>query len=263
MSQLVLTWVSNCNQNNFPEYKVFFKSLRATGYSDEIVILTNSLDPEYREEFKKFDCVIQDVDPQIQVYYILRDRHLAFWNFLNTNKHLYKKIIIADARDIVFQKNPFDVQIVQNITLASEGFLHRDSAFNCVDQLHAQRVVRDFDHKYADWPVINGGFIYGTNEAIKNFCFLIWSNSVKTAAGVTDQAVINYLYNAYLRHDDDYYVADPHKSSLILTGEAVKENLIQVYQKYHQICMNNDEIYYVFHQWDRTIFAKEILQKYS
>lgn len=270
MSDLCLTWVSNCNDSNFNEYLVFFKSLREkqSRFIGDTVVLTNSLEDHYRQQLRSLGCLIYDVNqfqPPPKIDWVVRDRFFAFWQYLSQREYEY--VLISDARDVLIQESPFVFMRGRlwrhSVALTSEGFPHRVSPFNMVDQLDTQRNVRDFDQKYMDWPVVNAGVMIGRSEALRNLCFLIWTNTVRSMAG-TDQAALNYLYS-YLRMDKAYFLADPHHCPLAVTGEALRHRLLNIEPIHHedQICMPDGRPYFIFHQWDRTEFRDQILQRYS
>lgn len=259
---LYLTWASNCNEANFPEYLVYFKSLKKFKNTADAVCLTNALEDRYRGELKQFCHVVQS---ETKIEWIVRDRFLAFWEYLCKHPE-YNYVVLTDSRDVVFQGDPLrymrGVSHRYQLALTSEGFSHRQSEFNLIDQFEHQRSVRGFDHNYFDWPVVNGGVILGTLAAVKNFCLMVWSNTVRSVSG-TDQAAINYLYQ-YLKRDSECFLADPHTSVLSITGEAVKHQLLQfspVYQN-NSLCTTQGDPYLIFHQWDRTEFKESILRQY-
>src|SRR5690606_28021263 len=78
MSDLCLTWVSNCNDSNFNEYLVFFKSLqeKQSRFIGDTVVLTNSLEDHYRQQLRSLGCLIYDVNqfqPPPKIDWVVRD----------------------------------------------------------------------------------------------------------------------------------------------------------------------------------------------
>lgn len=106
-------------------------------------------------------------------------------------------------------------------------------------------------------PVLNGGVIYGKPDIVAHFCLLVWSNGLKSDC--SDQAVINYVANFVEPH-----ISSPVTESFCITGEGVKEGFVQIKEQ-DAVFYNpqtNDK-YKIFHQWDRTVYADKIRQKYG
>lgn len=232
---MVLTWCSNIKGKE-AYYNNFFNTLR-NYYSEDIVVLTNEDDLPLENKFVT----------NVKINNILSDRHFAFWDFLKNRN--YENVLIADSRDIIFQNNPF-YYLNHKMMLTEEGFLHKDSAFNCEEQFFVKTTVGLINSDFLNQPVINGGVLIGELEYVKNFCFLVWSNCLRYP-GVTDQAVINHLMS-YLKTDKNYHISSPHLENFCLTGETVKRNFV----KYKNIdgfaCNNLNQKYCIFHQYDRV-----------
>jgi hypothetical protein len=268
MDDVCLTWISKCTPDIVHNYLVYVRSLQACNFSGHIVILTDDMSESIKILFKAAGCLIEDIrswDKSIRIDYLLRDRHLAFWQYLNRQQYDY--VLITDSRDVCFQVNPMPYLRRcfwnKSLILSSEGFMHRESPFNMIDQIEAQRNVRDFDHKYVDWPVVNGGVIVGRAEFVKNFCFLVWTNCVRAKGSCTDQGIINYLFN-YLQHDSGFHLVDPNNDPLVVTGEGIKCELVPVTYKDDLVCMPDGRPFYIFHQWDRVEgMGQSILNRHS
>ena len=172
-------------------------------------------------------------------------------------------MILSDSKDVYFQKNPLEA-IHQDpfLFLFSEGFQHRQSEWNINDQIKAQVRLRDFSKNCLDWPVVNSGFIIGTFQEVKQLAFLIWSCTLMNGGNCTDQAILNYLVQ-YLKDDPVYKIHEPTNNLLVATGEAVSQKLMQpdpYFQEGKLYCSLVNKPYFVFHQWDRTIYKNDILR---
>lgn len=175
------------------------------------------------------------------------------------NKSSYEYCVITDSKDVVFQSDPLPVP--SKVVLVDEGMMHSQSGWNMIDQFEAQANVREFRTDYSKQPVLNGGVVLGTTEGVKNYLFLLWSNTLRAIGRCTDQGVLNYLY-ADLQHDSDYLVVDPNSSSVCLTGEAVKEGFVTPIFKNGIFFHKSGEAYAIVHQWERTIHKAEVLAHY-
>lgn len=258
MSDIYLTWASNINENNFPEYAVYFSSVCKHSNYGKKICLTDSLEEKYNSYFSSLGWEIVSSGAEN----ILRDRHFAYWQYLCSCSP-YDYVMISDSRDVLLQGNAIKEArfYQQNVILTSEGFPHRDSPFNMMDQLIAQQGVPE--RPFADWPVVNGGVILGLCGAVRNFCYMVWSAAIRARMTGTDQGIINYLYN-HLREDKNYFLADPKCCNLCITGEGVKHKLIPFSPEWcdGKICLG-EQPYFIFHQWERTEFREAVLQEYS
>jgi hypothetical protein len=268
---LHLTWISDVKPWDYPSYLACFKSLKQHS-GCQSVVLTDDPALSKKDTWHLFSDAgttptrISSLwhDPP-KIENILRDRWLAFWRYIEPELHDY--VVITDARDVIFQRDPFAFceRISEDrVILTGEGFAHKQSPFNLIDQFEAQRELGDFQIAQADWPVMNAGVLAGPADKVKQLCLTIWSNCLRCRGRCTDQGVFNYLCY-YLRQDPVYYVANPNEDPWCITGEALKENLMDIEVVYQdgELRMNDKTPYFIFHQWDRTKYCEEILQKYG
>lgn len=264
MSDLFLTWASDCTEENISEYLVYFKSLKNKARDADVVCLTHSLAPEHAFKISALGCRVKQV---ASCEWVLRDRWFHFWDYLSSHSDHYDCVLICDSRDVLVQGDPFIFlrrSWPKKILVTSEGFNHIDSQWNMAEQLEAQKSLPVELRNYVFWPVVNGGVVLGRIQPVRNFCFLVWSAVMRNTAACTDQAVINYLMS-FLKNDPDYRICDPHDSLLCITGEGVKNSLLKFVPifKDGKICNSDAQPYILFHQWDRTIFKQEILNQFS
>lgn len=227
------------------------------------VLLSDNIPPEAEERAFGLGLEIEHIPP---VKNLFRDRHLAYWNYLNDHGHKYRYVVISDCRDVLFQKSPFlwvdnwrsrfnSVQgnkdfLDHFVVLTAEGFKTTSSGFACIDDFEFQRDVpqehlKDLKEKW----VVNGGVSVGTYQALMHYHFLVWATMLKTRRCCTDQAAINYLM-AYLSQDATYSLSFPQHDWLCLTGEGVKEGAVK--PQYDGALKNpQGEAYCMIHQWDR------------
>jgi hypothetical protein len=258
----ILTWASGeafCKSEGF---RCYVKSLDNIKDADRYVFTHDMADDVRQELVDKVTIV--DVDPA-RIHYLLRDRHLIFWEFLIKNKVQYKHVVITDSKDVVFQRDIFnyvDGHWFDYLHLAGEGMTHKQSGWNLIDQFEAQRNVREFQKEYREWPVINGGVMMGTNNMLSNMLFLLWSNTVRSIGKNTDQGILNYLYS-YLQDTGPIFLKEPQRHAFCLTGEAVKEGFVKPLFKDGMFYLPiTEEPYYIVHQWERTTYKDELLAHY-
>ena len=265
----IITWVSGKEFCKLPELGVFFKSLRKTGCNADVIVMTHDMECEYREELLSQGIEIMNV-PEENVHMVVRDRFLAIYEFLAAHSNKYEHIILADSKDILFQKDPFEY-VLDNfsvskkfVLLCSEGGDHYKSEWNSVNQIIVQQNVARFSRDFVNRPIINSGFIYGTPEELKYLSLLIWTNTCRTLQPVSEQGILNYLY-FFLEKDRVFRVFTPQEKGFVLTGEGCTRKWVDYEFKdgkfFH---VKSDQPYAVVHQWERVSeHKKAILEQHS
>jgi len=264
---LVLTYAGGNEFLQQESFWVYVNTLSVIPDSDKVII-THEMPDLVRDRLLEKGFIIEDV-PLIKYPYLLRDRHLAFWEYLNEHGHKYKYVAICDSKDVLFQRSPFhwieewkhrfdEVQgnkafLSNFVILTSEGFRQSQSGFARIEDFEFQRdVPPQFFKEDSDRWVVNGGVTLGTPQALQNHEFLIWSVAMKTIGRCTDQATLNYLMN-FLEEDATYSISQPTNDTLCLHGEGVKEGFVK------EPTINNGVFessylgvpYCIVHQWDR------------
>lgn len=241
----------------------YVRSLRNVQDAD-YVLLTDNISDEAAAELELFDVNVVNVP---KLTHLFRDRHMAFWNYLNDHGHKYKSIIITDCRDVLFQKSPFEwiedwktrFDNVQGnksfldhfVILTAEGFKTSRSGFACVENFEFQSdLPKEFLKEMKDKWVVNGGVSLGTYRALMNYHLLVWSMMLKSKGRCTDQAAINYLMSV-LEEDETYCVSFPQHDWLCLTGEGVKEEAVVPVNDDGVLKTPDGRKYALIHQWDR------------
>lgn len=266
MKNLVLTYASEPATSS-ETFWVFINSLKNIPNKD-LVIVTHDLQQNNLEKLLNKEAIIYSVEAG-EMYYLFRDRHLHFYNYLKDNGHKYDQVLVCDSRDVVFQSNPFEWSKAKTnkeyfVALTAEGFNRSESGFACIEHFEFQRDV-PMPHLKNDnsQPVINAGVAIGTSRAIKNFEFLMFVTIMKTIGRCTDQAALNYLMH-FLGNDDQYLVSFPQDDYLCLTGEGIKIGKVEPVLSNGQLINPKGELYCMIHQWDRINYLREeILAQYS
>jgi hypothetical protein len=274
---LVLTYASGPVFNTLT-FWVFINSFKNISNAD-LVVLTNNIDTESRSKIINRGFEVVDV-PEGEAFYLFRDRHLHFYNYLNKHGHKYNNVLITDSRDVVFQANPFDwIDIWKNrineikgdvsflnhfVIFTSEGFRRSESGFACIEHFEFQRDVpmphlKNDNSKF----VCNAGVTLGTPRAIQDYEFLMFMTSMKTIGRCTDQASLNYMLH-FLADDKTYQISFPQHDNLCLTGEGVKVGSVEPILIDGKLFNPKNELYFMIHQWDRLDgLREEILSQYS
>lgn len=265
MNNAIITWVSGEEFCKLPELQVFFKSIIKINCLADIIVLTHDMTNDYRNYMLSIGVEVIDIDKS-EVHMVVRDRFLAIFELLSKRK--YNHVILADSKDIVFQSNPFKY-VLNNfkhkdkfVLLCSEGAEHFKSEWNSINQVIVQQNVAQFKKHFVDRPILNSGFIYGTNDELKFLSMLIWSNTCKTLQPVSEQGILNYLH-FFLEKDRIFEVFTPQDKAFVLTGEGIVRKWVDYEFK-------NDMFYHkelntpfvVCHQWERSSHRNKILELY-
>ena len=255
---LYLTWANNIDENNWHQYKVYFSSVSTVKKNDEFICLTDGIDQKYIDIISEFGCKV--IHQPRKNKKIFTNRWFSFWKYLSTID--VDKVIITDARDVFFQSQPFSFCPHFSVGVCCEGFEHKNSPFNMTDQMKLQIHQYENIDTFTEWSVVNGGVCIAHKKQLVDFCFLMWSNCMGRSQ-CTDQAVLNFLYHSS-KNSEKWHLFDPRKDSFCLTGEAYKENLLPYEVKIEDGVIKNHEknSFCLFHQWDRTIFANDILKRF-
>jgi len=283
-NHLTLTFVTDeifQKDESHQQFVIYLNSIRRNIPDCDHVFLTHNLS-EHQEDILLYDDNIDVVRVQHPIEHLFRDRHLAYRNYLLDHGHKYKYVLISDCRDVLVQKSPFEWidkwksrfdkikgnhDFLNNfVIVTSEGFKMSRSGFATIENFKFERDISPsfrLDTKKR-W-VVNGGVSLGTPEALKNFHFLVWSLMSKNTQDYTDQAAINWLFQ-FLKDDESYSISFPQHDTLCLTGEGVKENILQ--PAYDSGFIKNpslDEPYCLVHQWDRieNDSLSKIIEEYS
>lgn len=270
MKNLLLTYVGGEGFIEREDFRVFLRSAHLTMPGvDKIVCHHHAYDihqidwveKEFGVEFMK--C------PTPHGKNVLLDRWGAY-HHATSGIRLYKHVAIADARDIVFQDNPFKHEEARieaeykYLVVCSEGMKHRQSEWNLIDQFKYQMPFGEYQSDFKDWDVFNAGFVMGTPASISELSMLMWQGYVGRQ-GVSDQAVFNHLINGRYGLVSSLIYHRPSHSQLCLTGEGVDRGYVKAKIGADGIVYDPEsgKRYCVFHQWDRTDGKQTILDKYK
>lgn len=273
-TNLVLTYASGEEFFDKPDFWVYANSLSVIKNSN-FVVLTDNMPPEAELRLENLNVAVKKIP---KVHFLFRDRHKAYWDFLNRHGAGYEHILVTDSRDVLFQKDPFDcVEIWKDrmnridntrswfdhfVTLTTEGFPISQSGFATIDNFKFEQSVPDLFHiNTRSYQVINGGVALGTRQAMMAYHFLIWAVMCRIAAPCTDQAAINHLM-AYLEDDETYNVSYP-QDFFCLTGESVKEGVVTPISDGNFLKNPDGETYHIIHQWDRIDSLRNVLAQSS
>jgi len=262
-----MTWISGTEFCQKKEVQVYLNSLLECGFDGKKLVFTNDMPKDFRLDIEAKGFNVVDV-PATEVEDINRDRHYAYYKYLS--KHTdFRYVLITDSKDVLFQENPIlFVGLAygsQFIMLVDEGLLHKESWYNSESQKDLQSRLRAFKTDFNEWQVVNAGVMLGTVDKLKLLLLNTWMSTFALSSKCGDQAGLNFAYRL-LTEDAFIFLNHPKDSVFCATGEGMN---VGTYAP--KPIWNNDKLthadlklpYCLFHQWDRTAYAADILRRYA
>lgn len=243
MKQLIISW---CNYT-WDKSKIFVKSLRETGYIEDIVFISGTSDPNTLSKYKLYGVKILECD---NVNKSITGKYLSF---LVDNKEIYDRVFLSDTRDVVFQHNPFD-DMDTRLHLVTEDLKIKDQYLNkfWVKQDYGDSILSQIDNN----TILCAGTTYGgilpMIDMVSKILVYIQKNY---------QATLNYL----CRTNQLDAVVEPNDGhSVVWTiGTKIDTEHDDFYKiNEHKISTLDDIVPPVIHQYDRHFRIKEMLENY-
>ena len=257
MKNLLINYLSGDKIFESVDLDIYFKSLKKIDNADKYVIANNVSQENIRILEKNYDHVVFKSAPFYYIYHV-------FYDFLVEYGQDYENVLYIDTRDVIIQKNPFEYMELKHdkdLFMVCEGMKVAENEFNLAwhNILSSTQIFPNQNgHNNL---VINGGTVGGKLKDYMNMLLLAITNTNRKSNGmITDQAIYTSVY-PYLKNVKTVEYCHPYESLFCVTGEAVKYKNIDMKFINGQACNLQGEPYYIFHQWDRTIYADQIRNK--
>ncbi len=257
MKNLLINYLAGDKFFESPDLKLYFESLKKIDNADKIAVVSNLSDKNLEIIKQKYNFVIENNSP---FYYIYN----AYYDILSKYGSKYEYAMYLDTRDVIIQNNPFDYMKKnsnKDLFLVNEGMKVFENDCNLFwhKALSSTQLFPNVNgHNNL---VTNGGTIGGKTKDLTYIILLAITNfNRKANTSITDQCILTSLY-PYLKDLDNVDYCHPYTSNLCATGEAIKYKNIDIKFINGQACNLQGEPYYLFHQWDRTIYADQIRNK--
>ena len=259
MKNLLINYLSGDKIFESVDLDIYFESLKKIKNADKLVVVNNISNKNIKILEKKYDKIIFKEAPFYYSYYM-------YFDILSEHAQDYDYALYIDTRDVIIQKNPFDYFVSKagkDLFLVCEGMKVSENECNLYwHQLLSSTQIFP-NREGTNNLVINGGTIGGKVHDYMNILLLAMTNSNRKSDGIiTDQSIYTALY-PYLKKMKNVEICHPYEDTFCCTGEAIKRNNINVFFDGEKVCNEKGEPYYLFHQWDRTIYAKEIRDKFK
>ena len=257
----IITWCSGKEFCKNPGIKVFVNSIKSSNTNADKFVFTHDMEMEDREYFSNEGFEVIDCNPD-EIQLVVRDRFYVWSKYLFKNDYRY--VALLDCKDVIIQSNPFEFlekKPEKKLFFIGEGKKHKDCEWNTQDQIKLQQNTKNFKLDFNDWEVICAGTILGYSQDVRELIKQIWSTTLMSNTPCSDQSVLNFLYNLFYK-EKYFELADPTVYNLCATADLPHEN--QPYMADGFLYHNSlKEKYFLFHQWDRTKYKLELLEKYK
>jgi hypothetical protein len=195
-----------------------------------------------------------------KIHNIYTSRYFMYYLVLSSLNENYSNIMLTDVRDVVFQRDPFDFDINDNLScfLESENYFLNSCPFNSnwILQAFGSQALSQLEGK----PISCSGVTIGSFSKIMNYLEVMLSYLVNLKVHISgiDQGVHNYIIHNNLINDIKLFA---NGCSPVLTmgyyGETIEFNQNEF------ILQTDGSIPCVLHQYDRhpETVQKRILTK--
>jgi hypothetical protein len=192
---------------NWSKIKYWANSIAQSGFSGEKVVIAYNSDADTvnRLSDMNFKVLVFDYDPISKKYswpvnnlVIVVQRFYQLWQFLQMNSGKYRYVISTDMKDVVFQSDP-SIWLEDNLTGIQEFVSSSESVRYADEPWGNDNLKGSFPMLYDSLKnnvIQNCGVQAGTQNAVTDMCFQIWSMSQSAGRPNPDQAAYNVLLNS-------------------------------------------------------------------
>lgn len=177
------------------QIELFVKSFRKVNLQDDLILIVDSTPSDELLEFSKnYNIKFEHFHTnQFLDMWLATSRFIKILEIIESSR--YRNVLITDVRDVVFQKNPFDIDVNQLMLFSEDsGVMLGDEEINThwVKTLFEPEVL----NQIKSCNIICGGTILGTQDSILNLLRLMKEYIEKTPLRnkiPIDQVLLNYL----------------------------------------------------------------------
>ena len=180
------------------------RTLRSTGCQCKILLLHEEgflsyLNSNEKEMLEECGTVFWPLNRLFFRKYLPRTTRLvAIQLFLEAYGNYFNRVLVNDAFDTIFQKDPFVNDIPQNkvaVSIERVQYGNHESNMKFIQQVNPNL---SFDWWRTKW-ILNGGFLLGDSEKVLKL-YQIMSN-INNYLKLDDQALLNYAYYTNMTND--------------------------------------------------------------
>jgi len=261
-------------------YERFAGSLFDTGFDGKLFLFVNKKDLTTLSKLDKSllekISIVKCPEYMIQSRHLSEDndikyrihpqnfRYLLYLGFLQQYKQpRYEYSFFCDARDLLFQKNPNEYHIDNDIDMLifQEDIVIKECIYNTAFMQHVKDQIPDGIYDYINKKAICSGTILVKNEALNKFivkfCEYMVDNNLDNSSIITDQGLHTYL--VYNNLYDCNYKIITNEENFVKTIAMMDHSQLQIID--NQIADKNGVVPYIVHQYDRL--DRDTIQKLS
>jgi len=252
------------NYYTFYEFQKFVKSLRNSGYRDDIVFFVgDGMSPFSIRKLKKFQVKII----KFNTIYELPEGNLAgkkyqfnpqtthnnyrwylYYDFLEKNRLNYNQIFLTDIKDVYFQKSPFLIKSSQKLIFFLEGkdkTIGEDVVYNSkwVEHIYGKEGLERIKNNFISCC----GTILGYSEEIFRYVkhLLEEYDKISDCSITLDQGIHNYLLYTNVFKEYDLI---PNEAGEVLTIANERNYIVG---NDNIVRTLSGDVFKVIHQFDR------------
>ena len=242
MRNLILTVAANYDLERMAP---FLCSWREHASDAELMIFTLDCSEDFYNACRRLDVRTRELTGEWK-YSLLVDRHFIFRDFLRSEGHDFTDVLISDARDVIFQANPFRVRRDAAVSFAAEDQIIIKCFFNnCWMTNVYGEATRD---AFGQETISCAGTTIGICEDIQKYLELMClelEQHPEPIVNFGDQACHNYIYYQ-LRPD---FIALDRAGRIVQTLGYTLDGRVSIGEDGVRV---DDVAPPIVHQWDRN-----------
>ena len=140
---------------------------------------------------------VQDFAPHVARFFYM-------WQVLNEMKNPYTNVISTDTRDVIFQRDPFELleDRFGEFVVSSEGIRYQNEPWGAQNYIQCFGSILYEQNK--DELIKNVGVFGGPLDFVRDMLLHIFTNSVNRSIPIVDQAVFNFILSNSMIRDTLY-----------------------------------------------------------
>lgn len=184
-----------CGGYSFDQIAPFVRSLRATKYDGDIVFLDYGLSEDVKFKLSKYDVIVQPLTVPAGIDVVHQHRFGEAVKFLRSRSLHYDRVLLTDVRDVVFQKDPFSIDVGPGLAVFGENGTIGGNGYNnkWINALYGPAATKWL----ADKPIVCSGTTIGSTQSmIAYLARMEREDKERPGVGLEphDQGLHNYLF---------------------------------------------------------------------
>jgi hypothetical protein len=259
-----LSILTYCSGYQYEIYERFAGSLYDTGFTGTLYfVILPSDKPNVERLQTQYPNIKIIIDTLERTTAFFTHRYKVFLNHIGEIEGDY--VFMTDSRDVLFQKNPEDFLLTDDIYVFEEDVLIKDEPVNTmwIKDLSSLMGI-DIFSSICNNPVLCGGTTFCSNQSLSHYLTVMNDiiNLITLPPDyVMDQAIHNYMIYYELLNPFSIKILN-NRDNFVNTIAISPHKLLNSDNK---IVNCNNEVSYIVHQYDRcdSEFRTRISSKYN